>query len=235
MIATDSNVDPHELAKFNALSQQWWDEQGPMRPLHLLNPLRLRFIQACCELKQQKIVDIGCGGGILTEALAQFSPEVLGIDQAQAVLEVATLHAQSCTQAPQYQNITVEALALKRPQAFDVVTCMELLEHVPDPAAIINACAQLLPTKGEAFFSTINRTPKAFLQAILGAEYLLKLLPQGTHEYQKFLKPSELADMARKAGFQVKQVQGISYNPLTQKFSFVNNVGVNYLMHCRKI
>lgn len=225
------NVDPLEVKKFEALAHSWWDLEGPCKPLHELNPLRLAFIQSCCSLANQTILDVGCGGGILTETLSQFSKTVFGIDQAAQSLEVARLHAQSLIHPPRYEQITVEDFAKLHPEKFDVITCMELLEHVPNPAQTIEACAQLLKPGGHLIFSTLNRTPNAFLQAILGAEYLLNLLPKGTHDYAKFIRPSELSTWAREAGLLVKKIKGISYRLFSKNYYLSDNVSVNYMLY----
>lgn len=226
------NIDQAEITKFNQMANHWWDPQGPCKPLHELNPLRLNFIQSCCALGEQPILDVGCGGGILTEALSQFSPHVTGLDLAPNVLAVAQEHAKSLPTPPRYICTSVEDFAAKHPGEFSVITCMELLEHVPDPLAIIQACYKLLKPGGELFLSTINRTPKAFLYAIVGAEYVLKILPRNTHDYERFIRPSELTRWAHQ--FQLKALKGVSISLLSQRYTLSQDVSVNYLAHFRK-
>ncbi len=228
------NVDPHEVKKFETLANQWWDLNGQCKPLHDLNPLRLSFIQSCCPLSDQKILDLGCGGGILTEALSRFSVKVTGIDQSPGVLDVARRHAASLPTPPRYEYATAEDFANQHPGTFDVITCMEMVEHVPNPLSIINACATLLKPQGHLFVSTLNRTPKAFLHAIIGAEYVLNMLPRGTHDYDRFIRPSELAQWARTHEFVVKHLKGIDYHLFSKTYTLSNNVSVNYLMHLQK-
>jgi 2-polyprenyl-6-hydroxyphenyl methylase/3-demethylubiquinone-9 3-methyltransferase len=228
------NVDEAELAKFSALAQSWWDPAGPSKPLHELNPLRLRYIQSAVELKGSAALDVGCGGGILSEAMARAGARVLGIDLSQAVLDVAELHALEGRIDVQYQPIAAEHLAMQQPGAFDLVTCMELLEHVPDPAATVAALAALVKPGGDVVVSTLNRKPLAFLVAIIGAEYLARVLPRGTHEYLKFIRPSELAGWARAAGLELIDLTGITYNPLTRSFRLSPNTDVNYLAHFKR-
>lgn len=212
----------------------WWDKEGQCKPLHDLNPLRLAFIQSHCPLNLRKIVDIGCGGGILTESLSHFSNTVWGIDQSAKALEVARDHAKTRTMPPQYELSTAEEFAALYPSQFDVVTCMELLEHVPSPLSVIEACAKLLKPGGHLFFSTLNRTPKAFLFAIIGAEYVLNMLPRGTHDYERFIRPSELAQWSRSYGLILKHLKGVSYQLLSKSYTLSNDVSVNYLMHLEK-
>jgi 2-polyprenyl-6-hydroxyphenyl methylase/3-demethylubiquinone-9 3-methyltransferase len=232
---SNTNVDPAELAKFSDLAHRWWDPESEFRPLHQINPLRLEWIHGLADLKGKKVVDVGCGGGILADAMARKGADVLGIDLATKSLKVAQLHAlEAGTAGVQYREISAEALAAEQGGQFDVVTCMEMLEHVPDPAATIAACSQLVKPGGWVFFSTINRNPKSFLFAIIGAEYVLRLLPKGTHEYAKFIKPSELADAARDAELQLHQMVGMSYNPITQVYALTRDTSVNYLMAYRK-
>jgi 2-polyprenyl-6-hydroxyphenyl methylase/3-demethylubiquinone-9 3-methyltransferase len=233
MTAT-ANADPEELAKFERLAARWWDPHGEFKPLHDLNPLRLEFINDRAGLKGKRVLDVGCGGGILAEGMAALGAEVTGIDLAEAPLEVARRHLKESGLHVHYRRIAAEALAREMPAAFDVVTCLEMLEHVPNPASIVAACAALVRPGGQVFFSTINRHPKAFLFAIVGAEYILGLLPRGTHEYMKFIRPAELAAMARRAGLNLKELTGIHYNPLTRRFRLGPGVEVNYLAWCEK-
>lgn len=228
------NVDPLEVKKFDEMALDWWNKSGPCKPLHDLNPHRLSFIQSHCTLSGAKVLDIGCGGGILTEALSQFSAEVWGIDQSQAALNVAAQHAKPLPSSPHYELSTAENFALKHPGTFDVITCMELLEHVPNPLSIIEACATLLKPGADLFFSTINRNPKAYFQAIIGAEYILKWLPKGTHDYERFIRPSELSTWANEKQLNVKHMKGISYNLFNKQFYLSTDVSVNYLMHLQK-
>lgn len=232
--ANTANVDSAEVAKFDALAASWWDKAGKSKPLHDINPLRLSYIQQRCELADKQIADIGCGGGILSESLARNGAHVTGVDMGEAALNVAKLHALEAELVIDYQHSTAEQLAADKPEQFDVVTCLEMLEHVPDPAAVIAACAALVKPGGDLFFSTLNRNPKAYLFAVVGAEYLLNMLPKGTHDYQKFITPSELSRSCRDAGLSVQSMAGISYNPLTKHYRLGDNVSVNYLMHCRK-
>ena len=231
MTTAKRNVDEQELAKFEALASRWWDPDSEFKPLHDINPLRLDYIdERAGGLAGQRIVDIGCGGGILAESMALRGAQVLGIDMSEAPLAVAELHQLESGVELEYQRITAEELAESEPSSFDVVTCMEMLEHVPDPASTIQACAQLIKPGGHLFFSTINRNPKAFLFAIVGAEHLLRLLPRGTHEYEKFLRPSELIGAARAAGLQSLALTGLTYNPLTRVYRLADDdVSVNYL------
>jgi 2-polyprenyl-6-hydroxyphenyl methylase / 3-demethylubiquinone-9 3-methyltransferase len=228
------NVDEAELAKFSALAQSWWDPAGPSRPLHELNPLRLRYVQRAAELRGAAALDVGCGGGILSEALARAGARVLGIDLSQAVLDVAELHALEGKIEVKYQPIAAEQLALQQPAAFDLVTCMELLEHVPDPAATVAALAALVKPGGDVVVSTLNRKPLAFAVAIIGAEYITRILPRGTHEYLKFIRPSELARWGREAGLELIDLTGITYNPLTRSFRLSPNTDINYLAHFKR-
>jgi 2-polyprenyl-6-hydroxyphenyl methylase/3-demethylubiquinone-9 3-methyltransferase len=231
MQTTQDNVDPAELAKFSELAHRWWDPESEFRPLHQINPLRLDWIKSLVNLNEKDVVDIGCGGGILTDAMAWSGANVLGIDLATKSLKVAQLHAiEAQTPRVRYQEISAEALAAERPASFDVVTCMEMLEHVPDPASIVRACATLVKPGGWVFFSTLNRNAKSFLFAILGAEYILNLLPRGTHEYAKFIRPSELARDCREAGLEWKQTRGMEYNPLTRRYWMSQDTSVNYLV-----
>mgnify|MGYP000088431370 CR=1 FL=1 len=229
------NVDPSEIAKFERMASRWWDINGEFKPLHDINPLRANYIDERAKVAEKKVVDIGCGGGILCEALYQRGAEVTGIDMGQAPLEVAKLHALESGASVNYIQSTAEAIAETQAGTFDIITCLEMLEHVPDPASTIKACAALAKSGGDIFFSTINRNPKAYGFAILGAEYLLKLLPKGTHEYSKFIRPSELCNWIRDAGLVVNDMCGITYNPITQKYRLnPDDVDVNYLVHTRK-
>lgn len=232
---TYHNVDPAEVAKFDALADSWWDPEGQSKPLHQINPLRLQFISERTPLKNAKIVDVGCGGGILTESLALSGADATGIDMGELPLEIARLHALEAGLKINYQQITAEAMAAAHPDTYDAVTCMEMLEHVPDPQAIINACAAMVKPGGDVYFSTLNRNPKAWLLAIVGAEYIANMLPKGTHDYARFIKPSELARACREAGLTVSAIAGISYNPLTRKYTLTDDVDVNYLIHCRRL
>lgn len=227
------NADPKELAKFAAIAQTWWDPLGPSRPLHELNPFRLRYVERCAGLAGKRVLDVGCGGGILAESMARAGAHVLGIDLAEAVLEVARLHALEAKIAVEYRAISAEDLALERPAAFDVVTCMEMLEHVPDPAAMLSQLAKLTRPGGDVIVSTLNRNPRSFAVAILGAEYIARVLPRGTHEYLKFIRPSELARWGRAARLELADLTGITYNPLTRAFSLSEDTRVNYLAHFR--
>jgi len=226
-----TNVDPAELAKFSELAHRWWDVNSEFRPLHQINPLRLDWIQTLAPLMGKQVLDVGCGGGILSDAMARAGAHVTGIDLATKSLKVAQLHALE-TQTPNvsYREVSAEAFAAEMPASFDVVTCMEMLEHVPDPASVVRACATLLKPGGWVFFSTLNRNPQSFLFAIVGAEYVLNLLPKGTHEYAKFIRPSELAGFCREAGLQTQASRGLQYNPLTQRYWLDANTRVNYML-----
>lgn len=229
------NADPAELAKFSELAHRWWDPEGEFRPLHRINPLRLDWIHGLCQLPAQRVLDVGCGGGILAESMARKGADVTGIDLASKALRVARLHAlEAQTANIRYREVSAEALAKEQPASFDMVSCMEMLEHVPDPASVVHACAELVKPGGWVFFSTINRSPKAFMQAIVGAEYLLNLLPRGTHEYAKLIRPSELAASCRSAGLDVQRSKGLEYNPLTQRYWLSSDTSVNYLFACRQ-
>ncbi|MDJ0794851.1 MAG: bifunctional 2-polyprenyl-6-hydroxyphenol methylase/3-demethylubiquinol 3-O-methyltransferase UbiG [Woeseiaceae bacterium] len=228
------NIDPAELAKFDSLAARWWDTEGDFRPLHQINPLRLDWIRQYVNLKDSKVVDIGCGGGILAESMAEAGADVVGIDMAEGPLAVARLHQVESGVEVEYRQSTAEELAQKEAGSYDVVTCLEMLEHVPDPSAVIRSCAELLKPGGDVFFSTINRNPKSFVFAIVGAEYILKLLPKGTHEYEKFIRPSELEQWARNAGLELQASMGLHYNPLTKNYWLAPNVDVNYMMHFRR-
>ncbi len=230
-----SNVDAQELAKFSELAHHWWDPDSEFRPLHQINPLRLAWIEETAGLGGKTALDVGCGGGILAEAMARRAAHVTGIDLAAKPLGVARLHALDAGVGNlDYREIATEALAAEKPGAFDVVTCMEMLEHVPDPAAVVRGCATLARPGGWVFFSTLNRNPKAFLFAIVGAEYLLRLLPRGTHEYARFIRPSELARWVRDAGLDLQASRGLQYNPLTRRYWMSGDTSVNYLVACRK-
>lgn len=232
---TRHNVDPGEIAKFDALASRWWDPDGEFKPLHDMNPLRLAWIdRRCGGLDGLRVADIGCGGGILAESMAASGATVTGADLAGEPLTVAKLHLLESGQQVEYLQVAVEELAAQRAGEYDVVTCMEMLEHVPDPSSVIAACSRLVKPGGDVFFSTINRNPKAFLMAILGAEYVMRLLPRGTHEYARFIRPSELEAWARAAGLNAAGISGVHYNPLTRRFSTGGNVDVNYLMHFRR-
>ncbi len=229
-----NNVDQAEVAKFDALASRWWDPDGEFRPLHEINPLRLDWIRQHVQLSGANVVDIGCGGGILAESMAAAKATVTGIDMADAALAVARLHLHESKADVEYRQGTAEELAAEEAGSFDVVTCLEMLEHVPDPAQVIQSCAELVKPGGHVFFSTINRNPKSFAFAIVGAEYVLKLLPAGTHEYKKFIRPSELESWARHAGLTLQDSIGMYYNPLTKEYSLGENLDVNYLMYFRR-
>jgi 2-polyprenyl-6-hydroxyphenyl methylase / 3-demethylubiquinone-9 3-methyltransferase len=231
---TNTNVDHAELEKFSALASRWWDPNSEFRPLHQINPLRLDWIEGLAALNGKRVLDVGCGGGILAEAMARLGASVKGIDLAEKSLKVAQLHGLESGVKVDYEAISAEDLAAREPASFDVVTCMEMLEHVPDPNATIAACAQLTKPGGWVFFSTLNRNPKSFLFAIVGAEYILRLLPRGTHEYAKFIKPSEMADGARDAGLELHELIGMTYNPITKVYALGRDTDVNYLMAYRK-
>ena len=231
-----SNVDAAEIAKFEALASRWWDRNSEFKPLHDINPLRANYIDQRSPVAQRKLLDVGCGGGILAESLAQRGADVTGIDMGEAPLSVARLHALETGVNVDYRKIAAETLATEAAGQFDIVTCLEMLEHVPDPGSIVNACAQLVKPGGDVYFSTINRNPKAYAFAILGAEYLLKLLPKGTHEYSKFIRPSELAKWLRQSGLELQDITGMTYNPLTKNYKLdPQDVSVNYLLHAKKI
>jgi 2-polyprenyl-6-hydroxyphenyl methylase/3-demethylubiquinone-9 3-methyltransferase len=229
------NADPQELDKFGELAHRWWDTEGEFAPLHQINPLRLDWIASQARLEDAEVLDVGCGGGILAESMARRRAKVLGIDLSAKPLKVAQLHAlEAGVDNLSYREVAVEDLATERPASFDVVTCMEMLEHVPDPSSVVRACAQLVRPGGWVFFSTINRNPKAFLFAIVGAEHVLKLLPKGTHEYARFIKPSELSTHIRSAGLSVEGFKGMEYNPLSKRYWLSADTSVNYLVACRK-
>ena len=228
------NVDPNEIAKFEALASRWWDKESEFKPLHDINPLRLNYIDEKAPLPGKKVLDVGCGGGILSEGLSQRGAHVMGIDMGEAPLSVARLHGLETGIEVDYQQMTVEALAEQQPESFDIVTCLEMLEHVPQPASVIRACATLLKPGGHLFLSTINRNPKAYLFAVVGAEHILKMLPKGTHEYKKFIKPSELTRYVRQADLEFRDISGMTYNPLIKEYKINSDVNVNYLMHAQK-
>ena len=231
---SDTNFDPREIAKFEALASRWWDRESEFKPLHQINPLRANWIDGHAPVAEKTLLDVGCGGGILAEAMAQRGALVTGIDMGAAPLSVAELHRLESGVEVNYRRISAESLAAEQPGSFDIVTCLEMLEHVPDPASVINACATLVKPGGHLFFSTINRNPKSYAFAILGAEYILRLLPRGTHEYSKFIRPSELANWLRDAGLELAHMTGMVYNPLTKIYRLKDgDVDVNYLVHAR--
>lgn len=233
--ANAANVDHAELAKFGALASRWWDPNSEFKPLHDINPLRLNYIDQHVGLAGKRVIDIGCGGGILAESMATKGADVTGIDLSEKPLSVAKLHLLESQQKVDYRLISAEDIAIEQPGAYDCVTCMEMLEHVPQPASTIRACAALAKPGGWLFFSTINRNPKSFLFAIIGAEYVLNMLPKGTHEYRRFLTPAELAAMARDAGLTVTEFTGMTYNPLTKHYALGGDVSVNYIVACHKL
>jgi len=228
MTATE-NVHEHEIHKFGAQAERWWDRNGEFKTLHDINPLRIKFIQDFINLQGSRIVDVGCGGGILTEGLAKKGASMLGIDLSEDLIDIADLHGLESGVTAQYQKISAEALAEAEPASFDHVVCMEMLEHVPDPGSIIDACAKMVKPGGYVFFSTLNRQPKAYLLAIVAAEHLLKMVPAGTHDYKTFIKPSELSQSARNAGLELQDMIGIKYNPFTQQFSLGKKIDINYI------
>ena len=229
------NADPQELAKFSDLAHRWWDTESEFRPLHQINPLRLDWIEAHVALAGKRVLDVGCGGGILSDSIARRGANVLGIDLSAKALKVAQLHAlEADTPNVEYREVSAEALAVEQPGGFDVVTCMEMLEHVPDPSSIVAACTSLVKPGGRVFFSTINRNAKAFLFAIVGAEHVLQLLPKGTHEYAKFIRPSELAQWCRNTGLELLETRGMQYSPITRRYWLSSDTSVNYLLACRR-
>lgn len=228
------NADPSELQKFSDLAHLWWDPNSEFRPLHEINPLRLEWINSCAPLKGKRVLDIGCGGGILSESMALKGAQVTGIDLSEKALKVADLHSLDSGVQVTYELIAAEALAEREPGSYDVVTCMEMLEHVPNPQAIVKACATLVKPGGQVFFSTLNRNSKAYLFAVIGAEYLLRMLPKGTHDYAKFITPAELSQYVRNSGLQVEMLKGLSYNPLTQIYTLNHDTSVNYLIACSR-
>ena len=227
----DHNIDPNEVKKFEDLASRWWDPNSEFKPLHEINPLRLNFIDQRAQIEGKTVLDIGCGGGILSESMAARGAQVTGIDAGKAPLTVARLHALESGIDVDYRHITAEGLAAEMPASFDIVTCMEMLEHVPNPASVLKACAELVKPGGHVFLSTINRTPKAYAFAIVGAEYLLQLLPKGTHEYNKFITPAELEQWSREAGLSFTEIQGMSYNPFNKQYKLGRDLDVNYLVH----
>jgi len=229
-----SNVDQSEIDKFSALAHRWWDPTSEFKPLHAINPLRLGWIESVTSLTGKKVLDVGCGGGILAESLSKAGGIVTGIDLSNKALKVAELHQLESNTSVQYRSISAEDLAKEEPEQYDVVTCMEMLEHVPDPSSVVQACATLCKPGGRIFFSTLNRNPKSYLFAIIGAEYVLRLLPKGTHEYDKFIKPSELAGFTRQAGLELLEIKGMTYNPLTQSYRLGSDTDVNYMIATRK-
>jgi 2-polyprenyl-6-hydroxyphenyl methylase/3-demethylubiquinone-9 3-methyltransferase len=230
----NTNVDPQEVAKFSELAHRWWDPHSEFKPLHDINPLRLGWIDRCVGLAGKRALDVGCGGGLLSEGMAACGATVTGIDLSEKALGVAKLHMLESGRQVDYRLMAAETLAAESPAAFDVVTCLEMLEHVPDPASTVASCARLVKPGGAVFFSTINRNPKAYLFAVIGAEYILNLLPKGTHDYAKFLRPAELARHARDAGLEVQEIIGMSYNPLTKTYRLGSDTSVNYLLRARR-
>jgi 2-polyprenyl-6-hydroxyphenyl methylase/3-demethylubiquinone-9 3-methyltransferase len=228
------NADPAELQKFAALAHRWWDPASEFKPLHDINPLRLDYIDRIANLQGKRVLDVGCGGGILSESMASRGAEVTGIDLGEKALKVAQLHKLESGAPVEYRMIAVETLAEEQPESFDVITCMEMLEHVPDPEAVVRACAALVKPGGRAFFSTLNRNPKSYLFAVIGAEYVLNMLPKGTHDYRKFIKPSELSSWCRDSGLDVAGMTGMSYSPLTKRYWLGDDVSVNYIVHATK-
>ncbi|MDM8565742.1 bifunctional 2-polyprenyl-6-hydroxyphenol methylase/3-demethylubiquinol 3-O-methyltransferase UbiG [Candidatus Halobeggiatoa sp. HSG11] len=231
----NANIDQQELDKFSALASRWWDPESEFKPLHDINPLRLGYIEKYEKnLADKKILDVGCGGGILSESLAQRGAKVTGIDMSETPLNIAKLHLHETGLEVNYRQITVEELATESPNSFDVITCMEMLEHVPDPASVVTSCYKLLKPEGKIFFSTINRNPKSYLFAIIGAEYVLRLLPKGTHDHSKFIRPAELTNWIEASDGEVKDITGMNYNPISKQYSLSNDVSVNYLIHSIK-
>ena len=229
------NADPAELAKFSDLAHHWWDPESEFKPLHQINPLRLDWIHALSDLNRKRVLDVGCGGGILADSMARKGANVTGIDLASKSLRVAQLHAlETGTPNIQYREVSVEALAQEQPASFDVVTCMEMLEHVPDPGSVVRACAELVKPDGWVFFSTLHRSAKAFMLAIVGAEYVLNMLPRGTHEYAKMIRPSELAASCREAGLDLVGIKGMEYNPITKRYALTTDTSINYMLAARK-
>lgn len=232
--ANTLNADPRELEKFGDLAHRWWDPNSEFKPLHDINPLRLGWIDKCCTLRGKRVIDVGCGGGLLAEGMATLGADVVGIDLGDKALAVARLHLLESGLEVDYRAIAAEAMAAAEPGQFDLVTCLEMLEHVPDPASIVRACTALAKPGGQVFFSTINRNPKAYLFAVVGAEYVLKLLPKGTHDYGRFLRPAELARLSRDAGLAVEEIIGMSYNPLSRTYTLGRDTSVNYLIRARR-
>lgn len=229
-----ANVDPQELAKFGDLAHRWWDPNSEFKPLHDINPLRLGWIDRKCGLKGKKVIDVGCGGGLLSEGMAALGADVTGIDLGEKAIGVARLHLYESGLKVEYRLVSAERMAEERPSSFDVVTCLEMLEHVPDPAGIVQACTRLVKPGGDVFFSTINRNPKAYLFAIVGAEYVLNMLPRGTHDYGRFLRPAELARHCRDSGLTAVEIVGLTYNPFTRSYALGSDTSVNYLVHARR-
>lgn len=229
-----SNADPIELEKFSQLAHRWWDQNSEFKPLHEINPIRLDYINRLAQLPGKSVLDVGCGGGILSESMAGIGAQVTGIDLGDKALQVAKLHLLESGKQVTYRKIAVEELATEQPASFDVITCMEMLEHVPDPQSVIRACSQLVKPGGHVFFSTLNRNPKSYLFAVIGAEYLLNLLPRGTHDYAKFIKPSELAQFSRNAGLNTINLTGMSYNPISKVYSLGKDTDVNYIVACQR-
>ena len=234
MNQTTANVDPSEIQKFEELASRWWDPESEFRPLHAINPLRSEYINLHSPVKSLKLLDVGCGGGLISESMASLGAEVTGIDMGEAPLSVAKLHLLESGLSVEYIKITAEELAEQRYEQYDIITCLEMLEHVPNPASVIQACSDLVKPGGDVYFSTINRNPKAWLFAIVGAEYILNLLPRGTHEYDKLIKPSKLDSYARAADLTMQSMIGLHYNPLSQQYKLAPGVDVNYMMHCKK-
>lgn len=235
MSASSTNADPRELDKFSELAHRWWDPTSEFKPLHDINPLRLNWIDSIARLPGKTVLDVGCGGGILSESMARKGAQVTGIDLSRKALQVADLHGLESGVSITYEEIAVETLAARQPASFDVVTCMEMLEHVPAPESVISACAQLARPQGYVFFSTLNKTFKAYLLAVLGAEYVLRMLPRGTHDYEKFIPPAQLAHACRQAGLEIIEIRGMSYHPLTQLYKLSQDTDVNYLVACRRL
>ena len=234
-MTSKDNVHLHEIKKFGSMAERWWDTQGEFKTLHDINPLRIQFIQSYADIVGKRMVDVGCGGGILTEGLAKIGADALGIDLSEELIDIADLHGLESGVNAHYQKISAETLAEQQPESFDHVTCMEMLEHVPDPGSIISACATLVKPGGMVFFSTLNRKPKAYLLAIVAAEHVLKMLPKGTHDYKTFIKPSELSQSARAAGLELQGMVGIEYNPFTKHFSLGKDIDVNYIAAFKRI
>ena len=229
-----TNADPKELDKFGELAHRWWDPNSEFKPLHDINPLRLGWIERACGLAGKRVLDVGCGGGLLSEGMAALGAQVTGIDLSDKALAVARLHLLESGRSVEYRHIAAEALAAEMPAAFDAVTCLEMIEHVPDPASVVGACAAMVKPGGQVFFSTLNRNPKAYLFAVVGAEYLLRLLPPGTHDYDKFVKPSELGRQCRRAGLEVEEIVGLNYSLLTRSYSLGRDASVNYLLRASR-
>ena len=230
-----TNLDPKEIAKFDEVAFRWWDTESEFKPLHEINPLRLGFIDRHAKIANKKVVDVGCGGGILSESMAKTDAKVTGIDMGPGPIEIAKLHLLESGVEVDYQQIAAEDFAKQNPESFEVVTCMEMLEHVPDPESIIKACADMIKPGGYAFFSTLNRNPKSYVHAILGAEYILNMLTKGTHDYQKFIKPSELAGWMRNAGLELVEITGLTYSPLNKNYKLTEDIDVNYMVYARKL